>query len=823
MNRTAFTIRTALRHLHRGGQRIWVALLCITFGVMSLVSMLLLSRAFTRVLVIEPGHSLGADLSMGREREPYILPEHEARLEALRENGEIRDYLLIAQAQSLVFYTGDSGEAHFASFGYGIDPQKYPLAGSFEIGAPKNGGAENLLQKTGDVLITKDLTETGLKVGDPIRLADLDTGAVVHGTVRGIVTDTPNHQGSKIYYTYETAEQLAGGRRAVNVALALADQPGELADQLRNSGWQVTTAKGLASSQEKVEDFIQICLKGAGILGLLVGGIGIGNTMQVLLRRRRKEIAIWKTIGYRTSDLVVLFSVEAAILGLAGSLIGAGLGLFVSSGLVDIVRRTGNMLLVWRFEPLPVLTGVFAGLVTTVLFAAWAILLSSNVPPLTLLRQEAVNRSHLPWGQSLALAAGLGLPFLGLTSLIMGSITAGLGVLIFCLLGLLVLGGLLGSLTWLLARLLAWLSPPRIRSAYTSLRRRSLTLVFAMIALFVGVVSLALGAVVTVSAQREMAQRELPVQGYNLNVIALAGQVDEILAALNGREIERYSLGFETAVEEIRPVEANGVGYLEPYLVAREDPHEYNLDGAPWGSRPEGVYTEADLPAGSHVEIRLRDGSVRELEVVGSYSIEWRADRLIPQTGLLMSLSLLEQVAPAETVRVFIEAPDGRVSETASELGKALPDASLIDLVSYAARWTQAYRNLFVLAVAMASLALLAGVLLVANSVSLAMLDRRYEIGVFKAIGYSRGQVLLSLVLEYVLLAVVASAAGLATVHIFLWAFSMANDLANLLMLTPASALVIGLAGTGLALLAVLGVTWGPTGVSPAVVLNDRE
>jgi hypothetical protein len=37
------------------------------------------------------------------------------------------------------------------------------------------------------------------------------------------------------------------------------------------------------------------------------------------------------------------------------------------------------------------------------------------------------------------------------------------------------------------------------------------------------------------------------------------------------------------------------------------------------------------------------------------------------------------------------------------------------------------------------------------------------------------------------------------------------------------TALVIGLIGVGLALLAVLGVTWKPTGVSPSVVLNDRE
>ncbi len=825
MNRTLFAFRTALSHLRRGGQRIWVALLCITFGVMSLVSMLLLSQAIARTLVLEDSHLLGADLSMGRSRENYILPEHEAELEALVENGDIKEYLLISQASQLVFYTGDSGEAHFAASGFGIDPLKYPLAGSFVVSDPETAAPESLLQNRGDVLITTDLAaESGLTVGAPIRLSDLDVGAVVHGTVQGIVSDTPNHQGSKIYYNYGTAEQLAGGHRALNVALAMADQPQDLAKRLNNSGWLASSAAGLARSGAAMEEFVDITLKGAGILGLLVGGIGIGNTMQVLLRRRRKEIAIWKTIGYRTPDLVALFSVEAAVLGTAGSLLGALIGVFISTGLVDIVRRTGNMLLVWHLEPLPVLTGVFAGLFTTVIFAMWAILLSSNVPPLTLLRQEPVNRSDLPWGQSLALAAGLGLPFLGLTSLIMGSFIRGLGVLLAALLGLAVLGTILGGLTWLLARLLSLFSPPMIRSAYTSLRRRSLSLVFAMIALFLGVVSLALGTVVTQGAQREMAERTIQVEGYNLNVIALAGQAEEIRAAVEAEGVEAYSLGFETPVNKVKSLQKEERGFLEPVLVAREDPQEYIIEGAPWGSRPDGVYTDAGLPAGSQVEVTLRDGSTRVLEVVGSYFIDWRPDRLIPPSGLLMPPSLLEQIAPAETVRFFIEAADGRIAETAASLGRALPDTTVINLVAYAGRLTQTYHNLFVLGLSMASLALLAGVLLVANSVSLAMLDRRYEIGVFKAIGYSRGQVLISLVLEYVLLAVVASAAGLVAVQIFLWVLAIANGLAgNVLILTPAAALLITLAGAGLALLSVMGVTWGPTGVSPAVVLNDRE
>jgi len=124
----------------------------------------------------------------------------------------------------------------------------------------------------------------------------------------------------------------------------------------------------------------------------------------------------------------------------------------------------------------------------------------------------------------------------------------------------------------------------------------------------------------------------------------------------------------------------------------------------------------------------------------------------------------------------------------------------------------------------MAGLALLAGVLLMANSVSLAVLDRRYDIGVLKAIGYSRAHVLLTLVLEYILIALVAAGAGLILVRGFLWLLSMQNQLAgNLMVLTPGAAAAVTLVTLGLTLLAVLASTWKPTQVSPVMVLNDRE
>jgi hypothetical protein len=42
-------------------------------------------------------------------------------------------------------------------------------------------------------------------------------------------------------------------------------------------------------------------------------GVGIVNTMQVLLSRRKTEIAMLKTTGYRRFDLYLLFGLEVAV------------------------------------------------------------------------------------------------------------------------------------------------------------------------------------------------------------------------------------------------------------------------------------------------------------------------------------------------------------------------------------------------------------------------------------------------------------------------------------------------------------------------------
>jgi len=71
----------------------------------------------------------------------------------------------------------------------------------------------------------------------------------------------------------------------------------------------------------------KIVLIGIAGISLLVGGIGIMNTMYTTVLERTKEIGVMKAIGARNKHILYLVLIEAGLYGLGGGLVGAVLGI----------------------------------------------------------------------------------------------------------------------------------------------------------------------------------------------------------------------------------------------------------------------------------------------------------------------------------------------------------------------------------------------------------------------------------------------------------------------------------------------------------------
>jgi putative ABC transport system permease protein len=62
---------------------------------------------------------------------------------------------------------------------------------------------------------------------------------------------------------------------------------------------------------------------------IIVGAIGIVNTMTTSVMERRKEIGIMKAVGARNRDIFLQFFIEAGLLGLIGGLVGIIIGISI--------------------------------------------------------------------------------------------------------------------------------------------------------------------------------------------------------------------------------------------------------------------------------------------------------------------------------------------------------------------------------------------------------------------------------------------------------------------------------------------------------------
>ena len=74
---------------------------------------------------------------------------------------------------------------------------------------------------------------------------------------------------------------------------------------------------------------VQIFIVLIATIAIIIGAIGIVNTMMTSVMERKKEIGIMKAIGARNLDIFLQFFIEAGMLGLVGGLVGiiAGIGI----------------------------------------------------------------------------------------------------------------------------------------------------------------------------------------------------------------------------------------------------------------------------------------------------------------------------------------------------------------------------------------------------------------------------------------------------------------------------------------------------------------
>jgi len=98
----------------------------------------------------------------------------------------------------------------------------------------------------------------------------------------------------------------------------------------RNRDFTVTSFKSITDQISSITGIMTLFVGGIAAISLIVGAVGIANTMYMSVLERTNQIGILKALGCTTYEVLRIFLIESALIGMVGGVIGTIIGSIVS-------------------------------------------------------------------------------------------------------------------------------------------------------------------------------------------------------------------------------------------------------------------------------------------------------------------------------------------------------------------------------------------------------------------------------------------------------------------------------------------------------------
>lgn len=543
-----------------------------------------------------------------------------------------------------------------------------------------------------------------------------------------------------------------------------------------------TYRRRLGRQIDRVMNFLALMAIGA----VLLGGVGVLTAVSEMIRRRRNTYAILRCMGVKRRVMGFILFVQISFLSLMASLLGLGLGWFLTRGLLVLFGRflpVEPHLVLTLHLVLPVLVMVY-GIGT--IFTIVPIVQFGRVAPLSVLRRDNTNHHISRWSVFLTLAilwsgCGYGLyrlmgdPRFGI--LAMGFLS---GVCLLLFAGY--------SLTLFILRRLN----RRIRSF--SIRYGILELVRFPLKTSIYVISigLAIFILVTLSGIEQMVVDSLTVSlsRGDPNLVLIDVQPDQVEAVLTKLEQLNLSVPYAVPLVSMRIHAINNTPINEllekvprrsRWALVREYRSTYrdrlveteNLIQGEW---IEHSPSEGPVPVSIEVEIARRlgvglgdritfnvQGVLIDTRISSIRNVNWQAIR--PNFFFVFPAGVLEDAPQTWMIMVRTESPV-ETAKVFRAISKQYPNISMIDVTDVIENIKTVVRLLTQGLSLLIAMILLTGVILMIVLTHLERLGREYRMAILRALGAGSRQIRKLILTSVALTASLATGLGWGAGHV---------------------------------------------------------
>jgi putative ABC transport system permease protein len=522
-----------------------------------------------------------------------------------------------------------------------------------------------------------------------------------------------------------------------------------------------------------------------GLVALLLGGVGVASAIHAFVAEKRPTAAVLRCLGATSRQVLAIYVLEAALMGLAGALAGALAGIALQYALPRVIGGWVPVDVVPTLEPVAVLSGLAVGVLVATLFALEPLLALRRVSPLTAIRESAIGESRTSiWRDPARLTA------LALLAAVV--VFVAIGRTGDALEGLFMSGALAAAIGILslsaaaLARVARWVLrdqwPFVVRQGIANLYRPANQTRAVMLALGFGAFLLSTLYLVQVNVLRQL---ELGGDATRANLLLFDIQRDQVEGV---QALVREAGAPVLQSVPVIPMRIASINGISPDELTREEQswahrREYRSSYRDTVTASEtilaGVWFTPDdsLDAGDIYEVSLDQEIANDLEVGLGDHIRWDVQG-IPVETRITSLrevnfarfepnffAVFEPAALRDVPASFVVLTGLDSTQARARLQRAIVDrfanVTAIDLALIQNTVSTVLSKVSVAVRFMAIFSLTTGVIVLLGAIAASRRQRIREGVLLKTLGATRGQLRRILLAEYAVLGVLGSLTGM--------------------------------------------------------------